>query len=348
MTPSQRRLLESLYKTTNQHQPKASVSKMMDLVTKSKASLTLASYHSLIKRWNKFCNNNDYSPCPAQSQHLAEFISSLALAAESLAVFQKILPALKFLHDANRIQEPLAIDDPFVKLILEGAKREAAARKSRTKKAPSFSQQDIHKIIDSTIWKQGVGTIGPKPDLVLWRTVVRVFTYYKTFCRFNCYQQLSASDVTFYPDHICIEFKKAKNDQFYNGTFSLLSALPNSPYCPKLIYSSFFKVMGFLGTSSEFLNCRILTSKNISRSKPTEKLCYSNSIRDTKNMLQSIGFEGNFSSKSFKVAWVSKAIEEGVTLLDIQTHGRWRNLETPLIYTQKSKQRRLEVSKHVT
>ena len=78
-----------------------------------------------------------------------------------------------------------------------------------------------------------------------------------------------------------------------------------------------------------------------------EKLCYSNSCRDTKSVLLSIGIRGNFTEKSFKVGGVSLAIDNNVPLIDVQSHGRWKSLETPLIYTEKSKRRRLEVSKVV-
>ena len=185
--------------------------------------------------------------------------------------------------------------------MLEGAKREAAKNKPPTKKAQSLTQQEIHSIIDKTIWKHGNGIIGPDPDLIMWRTVVRLYTYYKTFCRWDGFQQLTTENITFHEDHVSIEFKRSKNDQFYSGTYSLLAVLPGSPYCPKLIYSTYFTVMNFKCSGIENLNCRILKTKTVVRPKPKEKLCYSNSARDTKQLLFSIGFVGKYSEKSFKV-----------------------------------------------
>ena len=100
--------------------------------------------------------------------------------------------------------------------------------------------------------------------------------------------------------------------------------------------------------NGDFLNCRILRSKEVVRAKGKEKLSYSNSCRDTKAVLAFMGLEGAFTEKSFKVAGVSLAVDKDIPLIDIQSHGRWKNLETPLIYTQKSKKRRLEVSKAVS
>ena len=118
----------------------------------------------------------------------------------------------------------------------------------------------LNWLLDKTIWKQGPGVIDPNADLAQWRTGIRILTYYKTFCRFSCYEQLTTKDVTFFEDHVSVEFRKAKNDQMYNGSFSLLSKLPCSPYCPYLIFASFFEVMSFSGVNLDYLNCRILKS----------------------------------------------------------------------------------------
>ena len=121
--------------------------------------------------------------------------------------------------------------------------------------------------------------------------------------RFDCYQQLTTGDLAFSADHVSIEFKRAKKDQFYAGSICLLSILPGSPYCPQLVYSSYLKVMKFKEGGGDFLNCRVLKSKNLYRAKGSEKLSYSNSSRDTKVLLQLIRFKGNFTEKSFKVLY---------------------------------------------
>jgi hypothetical protein len=179
--------------------------------------------------------------------------------------------------------------------------------------------------------------------LANWRTVVRLYSYYKCFCRFDFYSQLTLSDILLEHDHGQITFNRAKKDQFYSGSYCLLSNLPNSPYCPRLVFKSYFSVMNFTGVGVEYLNCRVLNSKKL-RAKPTEKLSYSTSLETSKKLLSSLGLEGNFTEKSFKSSGVSEAIEKDVDLIDVQMHGRWKSLETPLIYTNRSKRRRLAVS----
>ena len=173
---------------------------------------------SIIRKWKTFCHKNNYPPCPAQVYHLSKFISSLSINHEPLSTFQKLSPALVFFHDANHITSPLAVRDPFVKLVLEGAKREAAKSKQKVRKPSYLSQDQIHDIIDRTIWKNWVGQIGQAPDLSMWRTVTRIYTMFMCFCRWDCYQELTTQDVTFHEDHVCLQFTRAKNDQFFAGS----------------------------------------------------------------------------------------------------------------------------------
>ena len=226
------------------------------------AKNTIRSYESEIKKWQQYCEQRGFVDCPATSQNLCEFIAHMAMSGAPLTFFLKLSPAITFLHNANRINKPLAINEPFVKLVLDGAKREAAENKPRVKKSSSISQSEMHQLIDKILWRNGVGVLGPDPNLMEWRTVVRLYTYFKCFCRFDCYQQLMTENFSFNEDHVCIEFRRAKNDQFYGASYSLLSALPESPYCPKLIFESYFSVMKFALNSADFLNCRILTTKS--------------------------------------------------------------------------------------
>ena len=128
----------------------------------------------------------------------------------------------------------------------------------------------------------------------------------------------------------------------------MLASLPSNPaLCPKVIFRTYFKVMKFTGEGTEYLNCRVLHSGDIYRAKPAEPLSYTTSLENTKEILQRLEIPGNFSEKTFKVSGVSEAIHQNVPLVDIMSHGRWRNLETPLIYTNKNKKSRLEVSRKV-
>ena len=106
----------------------------------------------------------------------------------------------------------------------------------------------------------------------------------------------------------------------------------------------YFKVMGFQREGLEYLNCRILTSKGSTRAKPGEQLGYTTSLENTKSLLHKFGLKGKFSEKTGKVSGVSEAVHQNVSLMDIAMHGRWKSLETPMIYMNRNKKRKLQVS----
>ena len=87
--------------------------------------------------------------------------------------------------------------------------------------------------------------------------------------------------------------------------------------------------------------------KGKTRANASEPLSYTSSLENTKELLGRFGFEGKYSEKTFKVSGVSEAVHKDVPLMDIMSHGRWRGLETPLIYMNKDKRRKLEISKKV-
>ena len=87
-----------------------------------------------------------------------------------------VSPALTLLHECQNHNTAAAIHAPFVKLLLTGAKREAAERCGPVKKAPVLSQSQINQVVD-LLWKKGVGVLDKSISLATWRTIVRIYTY---------------------------------------------------------------------------------------------------------------------------------------------------------------------------
>ena len=212
LTLAQRKTLTTLYSKPNLKQTDEINIKMMQLITKAKASGTVNTYSSVINKWKNFCDENRFQKSPAKSEHIARFISFLAVKQECLSTFLKLAPALTFYHEAHGFTTIPAVKEPFIRLLLTGAKREASERKSGVKKAATVSSEVVHEIMDTVLWKHGIGIIGPDPNLANWRTVVRLYSYYKCFCRFDCYSQLTFSDIQFEQDHVQITFNRAKKD----------------------------------------------------------------------------------------------------------------------------------------
>jgi hypothetical protein len=89
-----------------------------------------------------------------------------------------VSPALTLLHECQNHNNAAAIQAPFVKLILTGAKQQS-----------DVGQSQIHQVVD-LLWKKGIGVLDKSISLATWRTIVRIYTMYKTLCRNDCFGQL--------------------------------------------------------------------------------------------------------------------------------------------------------------
>ena len=101
LSPVQRKALKALYNTTHLNTPTKIHEKMLELISKSRAAGTLASYTPVINKWKVFCSNHGFQNMPASKKALAEFVAHLALQNETITTFRKLGPALKYHHDAN-------------------------------------------------------------------------------------------------------------------------------------------------------------------------------------------------------------------------------------------------------
>ena len=182
-----------------------------------------------------------------------------------------------------------AIKDPFVRLLLDRAKHEAAMRKQKVTKAACLSKQQIRLVID-TLWDIN-GGFRKGVSLVHWRTVIRIFVMYKSWCRFDCYSHLTSNDILFEDDAVVINFPTAKNDQFYAGTMCPLSALPDEPkYCPKILLAQYFPLMNFKMVDNEFLNCQITNKKGVQGTYVWKKVSYTTLLENSKKICKDMGF----------------------------------------------------------
>ena len=293
------------------------------LISRAKAKGTLRSYMTTISDWIEYANRNGLPTNPATVLGVSAFISHLADRKAPYSVMLKICPALTFLHECQNHDTIPPVQKSIVKLVLAGAKREAAERRSPVKKATGLSQSQIHTVVD-LLWKKGVGVIDEEVSLKTWRSVVRIYLMYKTLCRNDCYNEVLSTDVNFEEGYVQINFCRAKNYKFYDGSISILACTPDAPaYCPKTILTSYFKVMSFDFKKIEYLNCRLRFSKPNGLAPIAHlPVSYATALEESKQLCHSLGFEGSFSEKSCKVAGVTQGFDAGISPEDMATHGR--------------------------
>ena len=76
-------------------------------------------------------------------------------------------------------------------------------------------------------------------------------------------------------------------------------------------------------------------------------VAYSTALAESRQLCHRLGFEGNFSEKSYKVAGVSQGFDSGMSSEDMANHGRWKNSETPKIYYSQKKKKKIEIPKKI-
>ena len=315
--------------------------RMQKLILSSKADGTLVQYCDSIRKWKEYAKKKKFQEFPIRKKDFSAYITNLDKWGTPFSFLKTLLAAIPFWYAARNCDEIVVTKEPFVKLLVEGAMRSAAKRKGNVSKVETIEEGKIKEILRKTFWPYSNDSI-PNSDKKAWRIGVRLYTYYKSFCRFDCYKRLGPTSFKFENDHVKINFPKAKNDQMYQGSMSIIASLPGDKLCPKLVYKTYFDVMGFKGIPEEIMNCRFDRRGQVKRSL---LLSQSSSSQETKEFLKSHGLEGKFSEKSLKASGVTTVLDKGAPLVDVQIAGRWKGLQTPLFYHNSSIERRAAISK---
>ena len=199
--------------------------KIYQLLIGSKAEGTIKCYIASIQRWLCFARKRDFKQFPPKS----------SMKKASVATFKSIQAAFPFFYAARNYEKIPITKVPFIKLLLDGALREASKRRGSVKKADTLDEATLKEILIKTFWPNGSQEV-PSQSLKDWRTATKLYTYYKTMCRFDGWNKLTLGSFTFYEDHLIISFENSKNDQYYNGRTSVLGYISGDLLCPYLIF----------------------------------------------------------------------------------------------------------------
>jgi hypothetical protein len=122
------------------------------------------------------------------------------------------------------------------------------------------------------------------------RTIFRVVVVKYTFCRFNCFNRLKASDFTDTRDGIKIRFQSAKNDQWHkwNGSFIMDKMAVK---VVRLAFHTFRLRMGDEGDNRP-VNCTLQKTASGWKLDGECKLSYTNATKQLRELLAETGREG--------------------------------------------------------
>ena len=181
-----------------------------------------------------------------------------------------------------------------------------------------------------------------------------IFIYF-TFCRFDDFHDLRDQDFVNHGDFLEVNFRKSKNDQFYQGTNSILVPSNDPILCPVRITHLYFVKfnLNFQGSSfkKKFVNFRI-QNKNGKVTPLTEvMLSQSNATKYTKQLLVEYNVPATiverFTEKSLKIAGVTGLLDSGETLENVAIAGRWKSSTTPMHYRNTSYKFRKNIAKNI-
>ena len=291
-----------------------------------------------MEKWVQFARQNKYREFPPDAKHFSLYVTKLTEEGASYSTIKLLQSSMPFYYAARNSEALVVTKRRFVKQILSGAMRQAAKNRGPVKKATTFGEEEIKSFLMSVFWPTGSKT-NPNPSLKDWRTATKLYLYYFTLCRFDCYSKLRKDSFEFSSDHIVIKYATRKNDQLYAGSESILKKR-NDLLCPELILKTYFRIMGFKNGNS-ILNCRL--TFNGKSSRPIAPLAYSQALKDTKDLTSRYGYE-YVTEKSFKASGVTVLLDKNTPLHDVQVFGGWKSIETPMYYHNSSVKRRKEVS----
>jgi hypothetical protein len=301
------------------------------LAKKAKAEGTISNYTGMTNRFREFCGSQGYSYEEFDEQTVLHFVLDLDKNNASVSTLGQVKPALTLAERlAGRERSAFTAT---VDTYLEAAKRRAAEAREPARKAGELPEDTIERLLEAyarPYW-DGEG----KADPYMLRTLMRAVIERYTFCRFSCYSKLRVCDLEDKGDCIKILFTSAKNDQFHKGS---ISYIVNSDALKLIRFTC--SELGFrLGDSSDksLLNCALHKGKDRVTVMGQQAVCYSNSTRDLRRMLEQAGIDPTGATdKSFKSLGVTTSLDKGVPLEDVAHHGRWRTLTMPLTYKLNS------------
>ena len=185
-----------------------------------------------------------------------------------------------------------------------------------------------------------------------FRAIARGLVMYFSFCQFSDYSQLKDTDLDDQGSHIVVNFKKSKNDQYYEGSSCFIPAR-DSPCCPVKILRLYYRRfhLHFKGheSSNIFLNFRVAKRHGYHLAIANTKLAVNTATSQMRSLLNKHGFPGNsYTEKSFKVGGVTALCDSGEGLENVMVAGRWRNMYTPMHYRNSSVHFRLNIVNNLT
>ena len=227
------------------------------------------------------------------------------------------------------------MDNAFVSIVLEGAKRVVGKPPSRQKEP--MSAEMVRQVVD---------LFGQGSNLLHHRTVVICLLGFAGFLRVSELIEIRVKHLQFRQSHLEITIPKAKNDQMREGHIVHI-ARSFSQYCPVFWVSDYLEKAQLLLNGDNYVICR-LAKTTLGHNAHGHRPLSDSTVRDLFNkdvapICESVD-PGDYCLHSMRSGGASSAINNGVSERLIGKHGRWRSGFSRDRYLKDSKKQRLGVT----
>ena len=320
---------------------------MMDYFERAKAPKTVEMYKGAFARFKKWAQGMRVSVLPAGVDDLMTYLMYVSENTESFGAVKMAKYGIAYYHQMGGYQDPTR--DPAVTLILEAARRAWA---HPVKKARPMTFYIIQLMVDKILGLDIIRTRNFKVPIIEWRTVMNVIMKFCFVARNADVIELTRQNFTFVRDLLYVHFPHAKNDQYWQGNTTLFEAADKKNYCPVYLLKKYFDRLGYKEDSKgHFLpKVTLKRDKILKKSEwvavPEEHISYNTCLTDRRRVLAKLGLPAKeFTEHSDRGGGASHLFNNGATIEEVQSQGRWKSNVTPRKYIQKSEQKGREISR---
>ena len=320
---------------------------MMDYFERAKAPKTVEMYKGAFARFKNWAQGMRISVLPVTVDDLMVYLMYVSENTESFAAVKMARYAVAYYHQMGGYQDPTK--DPAVALVVEAAKRAWA---HPVKKARPMTFYIIQMMVDKILGADIVRTGNFKVSIIEWRTVMNVVMKFMFVARNADVIELTRQNFTFERDLLFVHFPHAKNDQYWQGNTTMFEAAEKKKYCPVYLLKKYFERLNYKDDSKGHFLPKVALKRNKKLKKsewvavPEEHISYSTCLMDRRRVLAKLGLPAKeFTEHSDRGGGASHLFNNGATIEEVQTQGRWKSIETPRKYIQKSEQKGREISR---
>lgn len=310
------------------------VKRMATNILAAKSDNTVTKYAYQVKAFREFCENKHFSSSPAESIHVAMYLSSLIDLGKSDSVISAAFYGIKWYHNVNDYSDPT--ESNMVKAMLECAKRHNS---KPVRKMDVVSTDMIIQLCDNFVGST---------DVIVLRDLTMLLLCFSGFLRFDEVSDLRCSDVKIEDSFLRLNIRKSKTDVYRKGKEVLVSRGITSA-CPVNMLQKYMQCASLTSDNDMYLfrpACR--TGDRCFLLQKDKKISYTRAKECIVTKLKSVAPDLRLGLHSLRASGATVAANaDGVSDRCLKRHGRWKSDLAKDGYIDDSLEKKLFITKQL-